>query len=180
MIRHLARIALVIAVLVPPALAQESPPVPQPGPEHARLKTLEGTWDAKMIMPGSTETIPAVATYKSECGGLWLASDFRCDSPAFKFHGKGLDGYDTAKKKYVGVWVDSMSTGFLTMEGTHDEKTKTSTMIGQGPNEQGKLVKMKNVTKMIDDDHHTFQMYMIGDDGKETLAFTIEYTRRKR
>lgn len=178
MIRRLGLFALVLAASSPLA-AQEFPPAPQPGPEHAMLKKLEGTWDAKMIMPGSTEGIPAVATYKSECAGLWLASDFKSDAPGFKFQGKGLDGYDVAKKKYVGVWVDSMVTGIMTLEGTYDEKTKTMTMHGQGPNEQGKLVKMKNVTTMTDNDHQTFKMYMVGDDGKETLTFTIEYTRRK-
>lgn len=172
-------LALVAVAFVGQLAAQEPPAAIKPGPEHERLAKMEGTWDAKMIMPGSTEPIPAVATYKSECGGLWLASDFKSDAPGFKFHGKGFDGYDTAKKKYVGVWIDSMMTGYMTMEGTHDEKTKTSTMLGEGPNEQGKLVKSKMVTKMLDPDHHTFQMYMIGDDGKETLTFTIEYTRRK-
>ena len=44
----------------------------------------------------------------------------------------------------------------------------------------GKPMKMKMVTKTIDDDHETFEMYMIGPDGKEMKGMTIEYTRRKR
>ena len=47
----------------------------------------------------------------------------------------------------------------------------------EGPD--GKPMKMKMVTKEMDADHQTFQMFAPGPDGKESLAFTIEYTRRK-
>jgi hypothetical protein len=40
-------------------------------------------------------------------------------------------------------------------------------------------MKMKMVTKKIDDDHETFEMLMFMPDGKEMKASTIEYTRRK-
>ena len=33
------------------AAQQSSPPPPTPGPEHARLKKLEGTWDVVMTTP---------------------------------------------------------------------------------------------------------------------------------
>jgi uncharacterized protein DUF1579 len=170
---------LVVLFVAAVSLAQEQPPQPKPGPEHARLKSMEGTWDAKMIMPGAEKPVPCVATYKMELGGLWLVSDFRCDDPAMKFQGKGLDSYDPAKKKYVGVWVDSMMTAPMTVEGTYDEKTKTTTSIGEGPGPDGKPMKMKMVTKETDANHQTFQMFAPGPDGKEALSFTIEYTRRK-
>lgn len=180
MLCRIGSFALALALVAAPLVAQDLPPSPKPGPEHAVLKGLEGTWDAKMKMPGAPEAIPAVMTYKSELGGLWLTSDFKSDVPGFQFQGKGFDGYDQGKKKFVGVWIDSMITGLMTLEGTYDEKTKTLTMTGVGPGEGGKeQQKFKNVTKFTDSDHHTFEMYMVGDDGKETLAFTIEYTRKK-
>lgn len=160
-------------------LAQEQPPQAKPGPEHAELKKLEGTWDAVMKMAQVPEPMPAVATYKMECDGMWLASEFKMDVPNFKFTGKGLDGYDQSKKKYVGIWVDSMSSAPMLMEGTHDAATNTTTMAGEGPGHDGKLAKFKTVTKVADDDHMHFEMFMIDGDGKETSAFTIEYTRRK-
>ena len=72
---------------------------PTPGPEHEHLKKLEGTWNAKIKM-GDTES-PATATYKMECGGLWLTSDFCGEFDGQKFQGRGVDGYDPEKKKYV-------------------------------------------------------------------------------
>jgi hypothetical protein len=168
----------VVTLTAFPLMAQEAFVPATPGPEHKHLQAFEGAWDAKMKMAGASEAMDAVATYKTELGGLWVSSEFKCDSPAFKFTGKGLDGYDTNKKKFVSTWADSISTALLVMEGTRDEKTQTTTMTGQGY-EAGKPVKFKAVTKEIDADHFTFQMLMVGDDGKETPAFTIEYARKK-
>jgi hypothetical protein len=162
------------------ARAQQSPPTPKPGPEHAELKKLEGTWDAVMKMAAVPAPMKGVATYKMECDGMWLVSDFKMDDPAMKFQGKGLDGYDQTKKKFVGLWVDSMSTAPMLMEGTYNPATKTTTMTGEGPGQDGKPQKFKVTTRHTDDDHMAFQMYMVGADGKETPAFSIDYSRRKQ
>jgi hypothetical protein len=151
----------------------------KPGKEHEELKKLEGVWDAVMKMAEAPEPMPGVATYKMELDGLWLTSDFRMDVPGFKFQGRGTDGYDLKNKKYVAIWVDSMSSAPMVMEGTRDEAIKTTTMTGTGPGQDGKPQKFKTVTKEIDGDHMKFEMFMIDADGKETSAFTIDYTRRK-
>lgn len=151
---------------------------PQPVAEHLELKKAEGTWDTVMKMPDGKSS-KGVATYKMECGGLWLVSDLKGEFEGLPFHGKGLDSYDAAKKTYVSIWVDSMITTPLIMEGTRDKATKTTTQTGECPGPDGKLVKMKGVSKDIDDNHLTFEMYMIGADGKEAKQFSIDYTRRK-
>ncbi len=150
---------------------------PTPGPEHEHLKKLEGTWSAKIKM-GDAES-PATATYKMVCGGMWLMSDFQGQFGDQKFSGQGLDSYDPEKKKYVSVWVDSMSTRPMLLEGTHDKEKKTTTMTGEAPGPDGKPAKHKMVTQMPDDDHMTFTMYIIGPDGQENKVMTIEYTRKK-
>ena len=38
---------------------------------------------------------------------------------------------------------------------------------------------MKQVVTMTDEDHHTFEMYDVAPDGKETKGLTIKYTRVK-
>lgn len=147
---------------------------PKPGPEHEMLKKMEGTWDATMKF-GDMES-KATAVYKMELGGLWLSSTFEGNFGGMKFTGKGLDGYDPAKKKFVAVWVDSMSTVPMLMEGTYDKAKNTTTMTGEGPGMDGKLTKHKAVSEMKDDNTMFFSMYM--GDGKEP-AFTITYKRRK-
>jgi len=155
------------------ALGQDAP---APGPEHEQLKKLEGTWNAKIKMGDSEST--ATATYKMVCGGMWLMSDFQGQLGDMKFSGQGLDGYDPEKKKYVSVWVDSMSSRPMLLEGTHDKEKKTTTMMGEAPGPDGKLAKHKMVTHLPDNDHMTFTMYIVAD-GQENKIMTIEYTRKK-
>jgi hypothetical protein len=178
----LRTIGLSSVVLLAASLAgfAQEPSAAKPGPEHAEMKKLEGVWDAAMKMPDSPEVMPGVVTYKMDLEGLWLTSDFRMDVPGFKFQGRGTDGYDQRKKKYVAIWIDSMSTTPLIMEGTQDPATKTITMTGESIGQDSKPEKVKTVTKFVDDDHFTFEMFMVGADGKETTAFTINYTRKKK
>lgn len=150
---------------------------PKPGPEHAKLKEMVGTWDAVMEMDGHKSK--ATAVYKSICGGMWVQNDFEGDLGEITFQGHGLDGYDIHKKKYVGIWVDSMTSSPMRFEGDYDAEKKLLTMTGDSVSLEGKPEKFKNTTETIDKDHFVFKMYMIETGGAEKLAFTISYTRRK-
>jgi hypothetical protein len=174
MLRTITLGLLVGLVGAVPSTAQE---IPKPGPEHAKLKEYEGQWDAVMEIGG--QKTKGVVTYKSICGGMWIASDFEGDLGGIKFQGHGLDGYDQTKKKYVGIWVDSMSTTPMQFEGNYDSKTKLLVMSGESRDPQGKPQKFKSTTETKSKDQFIFKMYMIQPDGSEELAFTIDYTRRK-
>jgi hypothetical protein len=167
--RH-GRLFLAIAVavaLASTALGQGF----KPGPEHEGLKELEGTWEAT-VKAGDMES-KGTMIYKMDVGGLWLLSDFEGEFGDTKFKGHGVDGYDPGKKKYVGIWVDSMTPAPLISEGTYDKETKTSTMTGKL---RGQDVKM--VTTMKDKDNMTFTMYEVKD-GKDEKMLTIVYKRKK-
>lgn len=175
MFRNLFPVAILGLILTGPSLAQD---VPKPGPEHEKLKELVGTWDA--VMDADGQKTRATATYKSICSGMWLASDFEGElGEGFKFQGHGLDGYDTNKKKYVSIWVDSTQSGPMQFEGDFDPKSKLLVMTGEMRGPDGGPQKVKNTTETKDKDHFTFRMYMVLPDGTEQLAFSIEYTRRK-
>lgn len=170
-LRWLCAIALTAVVAAPSARAQE---FPKPGPEHAMLKKLEGTWDA--TMKGMGMESKGTMTYKMDLGGLWLTSNFEGEFGGAKFQGRGLDSYDAGKKKFVAVWVDNMMTVPLLMEGTYDTDKKAITMTGEGPGPDGKPTKMRMVTHFKDDDTMHFEMFM--GDGKDP-GFTISYKRKK-
>lgn len=169
--RKLGAFAIVCCVAVTAARAQEPA---KPGPEHEHLKKYVGTWDATMKMGGMDSK--CTSTYKMDLGGLWLSSTFDGEVFGTKFQGKGMDTYDAAKKKYIGLWCDSMSTSPLVMEGTYDKDKKTLTLAGEGPGPDGKPQKHKSVTEWKDDDFFVFHMFM--GDGKDPM-FTIEYKRKK-
>jgi hypothetical protein len=95
------------------------------------------------------------------------------------FKGHGLTAYDASKKKYVGSWSDSMSSGLQVSEGSYDAATKSTTSWMEGPDGTGATVKTKAVSASVDADHRTMTMFMTGPDGKDVQTMKITYTRRK-
>ena len=170
----LSRVAWFVCLVPAVALAQEAP---KPGPEHEKLKELAGTWDAIMNMGGSESK--GTMVWKSDLGGLWISSEFQGEFEGQKFTGKGFDGYDPLKKKYVGVWVDSMSTLPVVSEGNFDKDGKVLTMTGEGPGPDGKPAKYKMTTEHKDKNTLLWTMFMPGPDGKDMPMFSITYKRRK-
>jgi hypothetical protein len=157
------------------AAAQE---MPKPGPEHAKLKEIEGTWDAHMKMrpaPGAP-VMEGKGTYttKMDLGGFWLIGDFQGEFQGQPFKGHGIDGYDQMKKKYTGYWVDSMASFGMNSEGNYQGKTLV--MVGQAPNMEGKMTKYTMKSELKDKD--TLVMEMYEGDGKEPMM-TITYKRKK-
>ena len=93
-----------------------------PGEAHQQLVKGVGYWEGTLTMFGehatpqpihATETVEAV-------GPFWIQSRFTCDFMGQPYVGTGCVGYDPAKKKYVGTWIDSMSSYFSKMEGQKD------------------------------------------------------------
>jgi hypothetical protein len=160
----------IISFLVPAAPAQEPP---KPGKEHELLKQMEGKWD--VVMEGGKGSM----TYKMGLGGLWLISDLDGEFGGMKFSGKGLDTYDPSAKKYRTIWADSMSTAPMIMEGTFDRDSKTMTMTGEGPGQDGKTAKFKTTTEIKDSDTMLFSLFAVGKDGKDQPMIKITYKRKK-
>ena len=118
-----------------PVLAQ-MPPMPPPGPEHEMLKKDVGTWDATVEMfmaPGAPPAVSKGTETVTMMGGFWQLTEFKSEMMGQPFEGRGAMGYDPAKKKFVGTWVDTMAPAYYTVEGTYDAATKTLTAIDGRP-----------------------------------------------
>ena len=163
----------------PPA----EPPMPKPGPEQELFKQDAGTWDATVeswMAPGAPPmTSKGVETNVVACGGLCLVSDFKADFGGMPFDGHGTSAYDSIKKKYVGSWTDSMSTGLMIGESTYDPAKKVVTGYMEGPDMTGKVVKSKSVVEYKADGSRVFTMYNRTPDGKEVAGMRITYVKRK-
>jgi hypothetical protein len=182
---RLRRVALalpavsVALVLAAPAALAQAPPMPAPGPEHELLKKDVGTWDATVEMfmqPGAAPSVSKGTEVVSMLGGFWQIGEFKSEMMGQPFEGRGAMGYDPARKKYVGTWVDTMSPGYYTTEGTYDAATKTLTATMEGPDPSGAPTKVKETTEWKDDGTRVFTMY--APDGK-TVSMRITYKRRK-
>ncbi len=160
---------------------------------HKLLAAMDGNWEyvIKMWMDGDTSKKPqeskGTAVRKSIMDGRFFTMDvsgkMQMPGPDGKmkdvdFHGMGLEAYDNAKKKFVGSWVDNMGTGIMNSEGDFDAATKTFTYTGSYTMAPGMEQKIKEVLKLNDKDHMTFEWYE-DRGGKETKTMQIDYTRKK-
>jgi hypothetical protein len=153
-----------------------------PGPAHKPIADLAGTWDAEVTMYwGPT---PAKSSGVSEnrlvLGGRWVEQRFKSEMMGQPFEGLGYTGYDNFKKKYVGTWMDNMTTAVMVSEGTYDAAgkvmTSTSTMDDVVT---GKPTVVRMTSTIVDADNHLFEMFGPGPDGKEMKQMEIHYRRRK-
>ena len=167
------------------ARGQDGPPVPKPTAEHKLLAKEVGTWDATikswMGGPDSEPTVSqGVEVVKLMPGGLWLQSEFDGKFGAQEFHGCGQTGYDTKKGKYVGTWVDTMSTEIMIMEGEYDSASHTMTMYSKGTGPSGKAYDAKMTSKYEGDDTRVFTMSMKSDETKGEYVKMMEITYKRR
>ena len=172
------------ALVVSQAAAQQAPPMPKPGPEHAVFKMDVGTWDAAVEMvqaPGAPPaTSKGVEVNTIGCGGLCLISDFKGEMmPGMAFHGHGVATWDAARKVYRGSWTDSMSQGLMVGESSWDPAAKKATGTMEGPDMTGQVVKMRSIVEYPSATTRVMTAFAPGPDGKEMQVLKITYTKRK-
>lgn len=157
----------------------------KPGPQHKLLEPLNGSWtfSGKFWMdPAKPPTdMKGTTERKWILGGRFLQDD--TESPGFtgeKFLGLGLTGYDNAVGKYTTVWLDNMSTGMSPAFGTVDDSGKVFTYLREDFDPVlKKKIKGKDVTRIIDKNSHTLEMYREMD-GKEVKVMEITFTRKSK
>src|SRR5262249_3588908 len=129
---------------------------------------------------GPAEKSKGVSTNALILGGRYLKIDYSGTMGPMPFHGFGLFGYDNTKKKYVSLWADEMGTSMMISEGTADASGKAITVSGpyDSPMDGAKHT-MKQVWTLADNDHHSYEAWDSGADGKEMKILEIKYTRVK-
>ena len=153
-----------------------------PGDAHKKLGAMVGTFnaDVKMFMqPGAP---PAVGGGVSEnpwaLDGRWVEQQFSGTFMNMPFHGIGYTGYDNIKKKYVGTWMDTATTAMMVSTGDASGNSFTFNSTMDDPM-TGKASPVKEKLTVLDDDHHTLEMWGAGPDGKMFKMMDITYTRKK-
>ncbi len=159
--------------------APESP-IAKLSPPHEVFNKDVGTWDVTIEIhagPGKPPMVSeGVARNRIACGGLWLISDFINESTGFEGH--GIYGYDVAKGRYVGTWVDPMRTFLAVAEGSYDPAAKTMTFWFEADAPQGQRLRWREVTVTQDADTQIWHQFMSGPEGKEFELMTGTYRRR--
>src|SRR3954464_3125938 len=185
-----------------PATATGQPPNPQEmmkqmmemsklNENHKLLSGMNGNWNfaIKMWMNPDPNAKPqeskGSATRKDMMGGRYVMMDVtgKMQMPGqdgkmkdVQFKGMGIEGYDNAKKKFVSSWIDNMSTGIQSSEGSYDPASKTFTFTSVIEMMPGMRTPVREVLKITDKDHMMMEWYETHG-GQEKKTMEIAYTR---
>lgn len=151
------------------------------GDAHRKLDAFVGTWNAKLKMwmdpAAPAEESTGVMTNAWTLDGHYLEQKFQGNFGGHPFSGVSLWGYDVAGGKYVGIWVDSMSTAIsvATGQASADGKSFTMHMVNTDPM-TGKPAHGEELITIDSANQHTMTMYELrGDEKIKTME--IVYTR---
>ena len=161
---------------------------------HKLLSSLAGTWtySVKMWMNPDPNAPPTTSTgtgvrkammdgryFTFEVTGQMKMPGADGKMKEMEFKGMALEGYDNVKKKFVSSWCDNMGTGIFLSEGSYDAASKTFTYTGEWEVMPGTKTKVREVIKVVDNDHHNFEYYEDRGQG-EAKTMEISYTRSKK
>lgn len=114
-------------------------------------------------------------------GGFWVINEIKVSMMGTTVTGMQTIGFDPAKKKYVGTWVDSMSNHMWNYEGTIDKTGKKLILEAEGPNvmAKGKRSKFRDTYEFQSADKILATSLIQMEDGK-WVAFMTATMRRKK
>jgi len=139
---------------------------------HDYLKRFAGEWNVSTkawMQPGAPpESSEGSSKGEMILGGRFIKMELKGTMFGQPFEGLQIVGYDNMKKKYITFWIDNTGTAFYLMEGVRDAAAKTMTETGLWPDPMtGGTMNVRGVTKLVGPDEFTYEMYMVGPDGKE-------------
>lgn len=155
-----------------------------PGKPQEHFKYFEGLWTVETKNWQSPDFKPSTSTgiAKAEVifGGRYLLMEYEGTFDGMKFEGMSISAYDNAKKKYQTIWIDNFGTGLYQTEGTCSADFKECTDEGEWYDPiRKKDFKLKTVTKIIDENHYRYEMFVTYPNEKTFKSLEMVYKRKK-
>jgi len=178
----MTKLALVVAaaLLLPDCRRQEAP---KPEKEHDWLQQFAGEWvtSGEAVAGEGKEPVKLNGTASGRMiGGFWATIEAKSEIGGNPFTGIMTIGYVAAKKKYVGTWIDSMSSHLWHYEGTVDAAGKILSLDAEGPrmDQPDKKAKYRDAMEVKARDHLVLTS-AIEQEGKWVTFLTVDYRRKK-
>jgi hypothetical protein len=122
---------------------------------------------------------PGTCEQKMILEGRYLQQEYTGEMMGSAFSGINLIGYDNHRKKYVSVWIDSMSTGIYYFVGTGAPGGKNITQeAGYDDPVRGPMT-WRSATGIKDDNVVEYEMLLIPKGGKEEKMMEMTMTRKR-
>jgi uncharacterized protein DUF1579 len=153
----------------------------QPGPTHQRLARLAGEWTTltklRMAPDQPATEAPGTARLTSGLGGRFLLEESENAPFGPPTTNWRLTGYNNGSGRYEAVWLWTMATGMLTLEGT--EGGGAIDWRGGFKDAQGKEQPMHARTRLESDDRFVVEVLGPGPDGREFTVVETTYSRQR-
>ena len=167
------------------AATQPALHAPQPVEQHQWLEQFAGEWttESKAMMGENQPPMECTGTLSARMlGGFWVVNEMKGEMAGQTIIGLQTIGYDPDKQKYVGTWVDSMTSFMWQYIGQVDSSGKILTLEADGPNfmGDGKLTKFHDVYEFKSADEIAIASKMLGEDGKWVTFMSGTATRTKK
>jgi hypothetical protein len=152
-----------------------------PGPGHARLMPMVGTWRTTTtftMAPGAPPQVSGgTSVHRFVLGSRYLEQIYKGTAMSMPFEGIGFTGYDNVQKRYVGAWMDTFGTGLMTSVGVGSPKDDRIDMLAEAFEPSGKKKVFDTIIRIRDHAHHSYEMWTKDDNGKKYRAMIVEYER---
>lgn len=155
--------------------------MPTPTEQHKHVLQGVGTWAGTItaFIPGMPEEPIEASESVTGIGPFWTQSTFESTFMGAPYTGAGAFGYDLNKQKFVGTWIDSMSTHISVMEGEVDESTGKIVMHWEAPGMTGEMEKHRSETVRTDD-AYTMTFFMgEGEAAMKSMVIDMKRTGAK-
>ncbi len=155
-----------------------------PGRHHARLADFVGTWDIHARFWRRPETAPLESIGTAELclilGGRFLEQRQEGSHLGKPTSGIGYVGFDSAKRRYVSLWLDDLSTAIMRTEGPPDPSGKTIRTRGTiDDTAAGEPQSIEEVMTLVGPDRFTYEAWIGPSGGKLARIMEIVYSRRR-
>jgi hypothetical protein len=154
-----------------------------PGERHKQLEALAGDWNTttKSWMDPSQPPMESKGSCEQKMilGGRFLKAKCTGEMMGNEFTGIGMTAFDNHTKKYQETWMDSMGTAIYYLEGPAGPDPKVITAHGSYDDPMEGPMKLRSVTRIVDNNTHVFEMYGTGKNSKEMKMMEITYTRQR-
>lgn len=152
--------------------------------EHKQLNYFVGSWKTKtrVWMDPKAPPMETVGASKVAAiyGGRYVTFSYQGDFMGQPFEGQGYLGYDNLRGKFFSTWIDSMATGFWLSWGDYDKASNAWTFRGETPDplQPKTMIKVRQVMRIHDENHYSFEWNETKGGGKEAHTMTIDYHRQ--
>jgi hypothetical protein len=157
--------------------------LPGPGPEHARLTALSGTWDVELtfwFQPGTpVVTTKGTSTIQSLLGGLFIEERIEGLLNGTPFTTLSWTGFNTSTHEYEATRIASTNTIRIAENGVWDEQSRHFELKGSYQL-AGDTWTQRTVIQPISADTMVVASYLSFGKVPEWKAVEIRYKRRAR